>query len=124
MRGSVVEAVFRRRNSREAEKAEPRGTGFNQFWHLRVPDGVMPGDDDFLTVNIKAGQPGNGVALTPGRYKLTNGLAKFLFDSDAAITRLGIQREGTDVYARLVPATICSGTEVAVRKPNGDTVYQ
>lgn len=123
MRGSVVEAVFGKRKDRDAAKAAPRGEGFNRFWHLRVPKGVAP-DDGCLAVEIDGGQPGNGVALTPGRYKLTNEFVKFLFDSDAAITRLGIQRDGTDVYARLVPERLCRGTEVLMRKPNGDTVYQ
>jgi hypothetical protein len=105
------------------KEAAAKAEGFNRFWHLRVPKGVAP-DDDCLTVNIGPGQPGNGVALTPGRYKLTNEFAKFLFDSDAAITQLGIQREGMDVYATFVPEKLCHGTEMDVRKPNGDTVYQ
>ena len=105
------------------EEAAAKAEGFNRFWRLRVPKGVAP-DDDCLAVKIGPGDPGNGVALTPGRYKLTNEFAKFLFDSDAAITQLGIQREGMDVYATLVPEVLCHGTQVPVRKPNGDTVYK
>ena len=84
----------------------------------------MAPDDGCLTLKIYPGQPGNGVVLTPGRYKLTNEFVKFLFHSDAAITHLGITAEGTDVYAQLVPDSICRGTEVAMRKPNGDIVYK
>ena len=123
MRRSVVAEVFEQRKGQDAAKAAPMGEGFNRFLHLRVPDGVAP-DDGCLTLKIGPGQPGNGVALTPGRYKLTNELAKFLFYSDAAITQLGIETEGMDVYARLVPEVHCRGTEVAVRKPNGETVYK
>ena len=121
--GSMVDLVFGKRRGRNAAKTAPRGEGFNRFWHLRVPDGVAP-DDGCLTLEISPGQPGNGVVLTPGRYKLTNEFAKFLFDSDAAITTLGIHREGTDVYARLVPENLCLGTEEAMRKPNGDIMYK
>ena len=123
MRGSVVDLVFGKRKGRNAAKAAPRGEGFNRFWHLRVPDGVVP-DDGCLTLKVYPGQPGNGVVLTPGRYKLTNELAKFLFHSDAAITHLGIETEGTDVYAQLVPETHCRGTEVVGHKPNGEIVYK
>jgi hypothetical protein len=124
MRRSVVADVFEQRKGQDAAKAAPRGEGPNRFWHLRVPARRSASDDGFLTLMIDPGQPGNGVELTPGRYKLTNELAKFLALSDATISHLGIVTEGTDVYARLVPAMLCRGMEVAMRKPNGEIIYK
>tara|TARA_B100000902_G_C27077489_1_gene797177 strand:+ start:390 stop:770 length:381 start_codon:yes stop_codon:yes gene_type:complete len=126
MRGSVTDAVFGKfgkRKGQDAARAAPRAEDFDGFWRLRVPDGVAP-DNGCLTLKIEDGQPGNGIALAPGRYKLTNELVKFLALSDAAITHLGIEVEGTDVYARLVPGVYCRGTEVVMRRPNGEIIYK
>ena len=121
---SVVDTVFGGPNGPAGLIATQaaEGMGARRFWKLRVPDGEAP-DDGFLTLKIYPGQPGNGVALPPGRYKLTNEFAKFLALSDASINSLGIKTEGTDVYATLVPATVCKAEKAVVSKPNGEIVY-
>jgi len=98
---SVVEDVFSRVRPAPVATGAWRGLGPDRFGFLRVPDGEVPNDDDCLVVQIGFGQPGGGIVLTPGRYKLTNELAKFLADSSAGVLSYNIQREGADVYATL-----------------------
>ena len=78
------------------------GVGPDKFLHLRVPDGEAP-DDGCLALEIVAGQPGGGVQLTPGRYRMTNELVKFLAHSTAGVSSYEIVTDGNDVYASLAP---------------------
>ena len=72
------------------------------FSHLRVQDSEAP-DGACLALQILAGQPGGGIQITPGRYRMTNELVKFLAHSSAGVFSYEIVTNGDDVYASLAP---------------------
>ena len=100
MSRSVVDEVFARAQPKTVATGMWGGFNPDMFAHLRVPEGQAP-DGDGIAVKIPATGGVGGIELTPGRYRLTNELAKFLAHSSLGVWSYSIGAERDDIWLEL-----------------------
>ena len=94
---SVVDEVFARARPKTVATGMWTGVGPDMFLHLRVPEGEAP-DGDGIAVQIPYTGGVGGIQLTPGRYRLTNELAKFLAHSSLGVWSYNIGADHDDIW--------------------------